>query len=385
MTRAIALEPVGVVHRALFGARRLLAFDDIERVENGVAFGRGGERVVLGALHERVAAIVRGPSLDGPAFAAWTAGPHPSRSAAIRLVAHAEAMSATDLHIEPTGSGALVRLRLDGELESWCTLDASATMRLVAALKGLAGCLPYRLDVVQEGRLSRPGIGADIRASFVPTALGERVALRLFGRLRTLDELGLETTPRARFEELLGARTGLVLIAGATGAGKTTTLYAALAHIAAARNGAHLSLEDPVEQRLRVAGIPVDQVELDPARGRSGEAMLAAALRQDIDVLCVGEIRTAEEASLAVKAAHTGRLVLAGVHAGSCEEAMVRMLDLGVDRALLQATLRGTMHQGLVTEQCCRNAGCPRCGGRGRRRRLVAHVTGTKASLEVAA
>src|SRR5207302_2159646 len=122
------------------------------------------------------------------------------------------------------------------------------------------------------------------------------------------EELGLPAAVRAAFERALDAPRGLIVVAGASGAGKTTTLYAALAHLAASRGGAHLSIEDPVEQRLRAAGIAVDQVELEPSRGITGESTLCAALRQDVDVIAVGEIRSAAEARLAIQAAHTGRL-----------------------------------------------------------------------------
>ena len=245
------------------------------------------------------------------------------------------------------------------------SIDRATGLRLIAALKHLSGCLPYRSDLVQEGRVPRPGVAADVRTSFLPTATGERAALRLFGRLRTLGDLGLPDPERAALEALLAAPSGLVLVAGATGAGKTTTIYAALAWLAASRSGAHLSLEDPVEQRLRAAGIPVDQVELRPERGLDAAAALAGALRQDVDVLAVGEIRTGAEAGLALQAAHTGRLVLAGVHAASTGEARQRLLDLGVDPSVLAVTLRGVVHQRLVPVAC---EPCAACAGGGRRR-----------------
>jgi type II secretory ATPase GspE/PulE/Tfp pilus assembly ATPase PilB-like protein len=270
-----------------------------------------------------------------------------------------------------------VRVRLAGELVELCRLAPVPAHSLVAALKGLAGCLPYRKDVVQEGRVQRSGVGADVRASFVPTALGERVALRLFGRLLSLEDLGLEPQILLGLRRALSARTGLLVVAGGTGSGKTTTLYAALAEVAASRRGAHLSLEDPVEQRLRVAGIPVDQIELSPERGLTAEAMLVAALRQDVDVLSVGEIRTASEAALAVKASHTGRLVLAGLHAGSVAEARQRLLDLCIEKALLDSTLRAVLYQELAGAPCgCEAAErCARCKGVGRVRRLSADLS----------
>jgi general secretion pathway protein E len=262
-----------------------------------------------------------------------------------------------------------------GELVPFTTVRAPLADRLIAAIKAISGCLPYRRDLVQEGRVPRAGVTADVRASFIPTALGERVALRLFGRLLELDALGFPVEVLEGLDRALTRQAGLIVIAGPSGAGKTTTLYAALARVVKRRPGAHLSLEDPVEQRLRVAGIAVDQVELAPERGLTGEAALVAALRQDVDVLSVGEVRTSEEASLALKAAHTGRLVLAGLHAGSVGEARQRLVDLGLDGRLLDQTLVAVLHQRLETVRCADgSAACPACGGLGRTRRVVGEL-----------
>jgi general secretion pathway protein E len=290
--------------------------------------------------------------------------------AASALLDIATSANASDIHLEPGLDHVDVRLRRMGELATFTTLTAPIARRLTAALKSLAGCLPYRFDLVQEGRVPRPGVTADVRASFVPTALGERIALRLFGRLLSLEALELPVDVRTGFERALTDHpSGLIIVAGPSGGGKTTTLYAALAHLAKHRHGAHLSLEDPVEQRLRVAGVPVDQVELAPERGLTGEAALVAALRQDVDVLAVGEVRTAAEARLALRAAHTGRLVLAGLHAGSATEARQRLLDLGLEKPLLDQTLVAVLHQRLETRACEDVAqDCPRCHGLGRTR-----------------
>ncbi|HVE86024.1 MAG TPA: ATPase, T2SS/T4P/T4SS family, partial [Myxococcales bacterium] len=180
---------------------------------------------------------------------------------------------------------------------------------------------------------------------------------------------------RGRFESVLRSGSGLVLVAGASGAGKTTTLYSSLEYVAGQRRSAHLSIEDPIEQRLRVAGVPVDQMELCPERGLTGEAALVAALRQDVDVVAVGEVRTAAEAELAVKAAHTGRLVLAGIHAGSAEEALQRLGDLGVESAMVRKTVLAILHQRLRTVPCPSHVpDCRECGGLGRRRAVEAEL-----------
>lgn len=314
------------------------------------------------------------PAVDGPALSGYAAGSWSPGRAARLLVAMASAAGASDIHVEPDVEGVRARLRIAGDLVDLARFERATGARLVCALKHIAGCLPYRADIVQEGRIAREGVAADVRASFLPTALGERAALRLFGQLLDLDTLGLDPGVRSGLERVLAHRTGLVLVAGPSGGGKTTTLYALLSLLARRRGDARLSIEDPVEQRLRLAGVAVDQVELCPERGLTAEAVLVGALRQDVDVISVGEVRTAGEASLALQAAHTGRLVLAGLHAGSAAEASQRLLDLGVDRAVLAATLLAVLHQRLETRPCadCQGPACRRCRGLGRVRLPVA-------------
>ena len=368
----------GIRETRLLGRTRLVRWDEVESLEGHAAIARG-RRILLDApAADAVRAALDGPRAAELAAAraeweGWLARPRGARRTALALLAAADRLAATDVHLEPGPGATLARIRLEGELVPLCALAPDEARAVGAALKGLAGCLPYRADLVQEGRIPREETRGDVRASFVPTAYGERVALRLFGRLHALEELGLDQATLSALRAALDAPRGLLLVAGPSGGGKTTTLYACLDHLSRVRAGAHLSLEDPVEQRLRARGIAVDQVELEPARGLDGEAALAAALRQDVDVLAVGEIRTPSEARLAVHAAHTGRLVLAGVHAGDAEEARTRLLDLGVEPALVATTLRAVLHQRLVAEPC---APCPACHGIGRVRRLQASLHG---------
>jgi len=356
-------------------------FDEMDTLEDdGVRLRSGTLRRLPSPLRTPIAAALAAPSASGRAAAdaaAWMAyvkGPWSPLRAARALLGIATAAGASDVHVEASGEVHRIRMRLAGAMVDLAEVSQSTGQRLTAALKHLAGCLPYRSDVVQEGRIPRAGVAADARASFLPTALGERVALRLFGQLYTLDELGLSTELLARLTELLSQRSGLVIIAGPSGGGKTTTVYAALRFLAQHRDGAHLSIEDPVEQRLRLAGIPVDQVELCPERGLTAEEALVGALRQDVDVLALGEVRRPEEAALALEAAHTGRLVIVGLHAGSAAEASQRMRDLGADPAVLSETLRGVLHQHLQTTPCPDGdaAACSRCGGSGRIRTPIA-------------
>lgn len=349
-------------------------FDEMVALESGgVRLSSGALRRLPAPLRPDLTAALTPPaptgslSADAAAWRAYSEGPWSPRRAGEALLSLASTAGASDVHIEADGTGHRVRLRLCGTLRDLAVLPEDTGRRLLAALKHLAGCLPYRSDVVQEGRIPRAGVAADVRASFLPTALGERAALRLFGRLYDLDALGLSEDLTRRFSALLQHDSGLIIIAGPSGGGKTTTVYAALSFLTARRSGAHLSIEDPVEQRLRVAGIPVDQVELCPSRGLTAEAALVGALRQDVDVVALGEVRRPAEAALALEAAHTGRLVIVGLHAGSTAEASQRMRDLGVDPAVLAQTLRGVLHQHLVPAPCPDGdeTDCPRCGGSG--------------------
>ncbi len=353
----------------------LVPYDEMSTFDDGVVTLDSGRRCTVPEPERpRVARALAPPEAagvlaeDALALLEYVSGDHSPRRAAAAMMDMATAAGASDLHLVAEGERVLALLRLAGQLQDFCAMPSAIGARLVAALKHRSGCMPYRSDIAQEGRIPREGITADARASFLPTATGERAAVRLFGRLTELSQLGLEPELRGRLEQALGARSGLLLVAGPSGGGKTTTIYAALAWLARRRGDAHLSLEDPVEQRLRLAGIPVDQVELCPARGLSAEAALVAALRQDVDVLAVGEIRSAPEAALALEAAHTGRLVLAGVHAGSADEAVQRMLDLAAEPGVLHATLIGVLHQRLETLACpdCEGTDCAACAGLGR-------------------
>jgi type II secretory ATPase GspE/PulE/Tfp pilus assembly ATPase PilB-like protein len=365
----------GLTLRTGWLAREFIPFDEVSHLEPSALRLHSGARHSLprgdAVLAQRALAAPQSTGVllqDAGALGSYLQGAWSPLRAAQALLSMATAAGASDVHLESEPGAVAILFRCVGVLAPFLSLPTAPGERLLAALKHLSGCLPWRRDVFQEGRISREGVAADVRTSFVPTAMGERAALRLFGRLRTLAQLGFDESLRAQLETLLAAPRGLVLLAGSSGAGKTTTLYAALTHLAASRGGAHLSLEDPVEQRLRVAGVPVAQVELSPERGLTGEAALVAALRQDLDVLAVGEIRTGPEAELAVRAAHTGRLVLAGVHAGSVAEARQRLLELGVERSVLETTLVGVLHQRLENRPCqpCQGSSCRLCAGHGR-------------------
>jgi type II secretory ATPase GspE/PulE/Tfp pilus assembly ATPase PilB-like protein len=301
------------------------------------------------------------------------------------ILTEAVRRSASDVHLEPTHRALEVRFRLDGVLQRVATLNRDLAPNLVARLKVLAELLTYRLDIPQEGSIrpeSNP-TSADMRVSTFPTIHGERVVVRLFdatGQTLDLEQLGLPADLLSGLLNLLRERSGAVLLTGPSGSGKTTTIYACLRHLVrSGRGGQHIvTIEDPVEQVLE--GVSQAQArpgsEFDFARG------LRSVLRQDPEILMIGEIRDRETATIAIEAALTGHLVISTLHAGSASGVLSRLLDMGIEPYLLTSGLKGILNQRLVRRlcpNCCRQAGdpnlraigCDACGQTGYRGRLL--------------
>ena len=280
-----------------------------------------------------------------------------------RLVADALRAGASDVHVETGEDAVRVRHRVDGVLRSVETLPRDVGLPLVSRLKILAGCdIADRLRP-QDGR-ARVRVAAgvvDLRLSTLPAARGENVVLRLQAPEAapgTFDALGFSSGDAARVAQLLDAREGLVLVTGPTGSGKTTTLYAALGRILA-RGGVNVvTVEDPVERRLP----GVVQVQVNERTGMTFATALRAILRQDPDVVLVGEVRDRETAAIAAQAALTGHLVLATLHTIDAASAVTRLADVGVEPSTVAAALRGVVAQRLVRRLCgsCRR---PRAAG----------------------
>jgi type II secretory ATPase GspE/PulE/Tfp pilus assembly ATPase PilB-like protein len=257
------------------------------------------------------------------------------------------------------------------------SLPRELAPNLVARLKVMAELLTYRLDIPQEGSV-REGpaqYGADLRVSTFPTVHGEKAVVRVFdasGQALDLEQLGFTPELLAELKRLLRERTGAILLTGPSGSGKTTTIYACLRHLV--RNeagGRHLvSIEDPVEQVIE--GVSQSQArpgsDFDFARG------LRSLLRQDPEVIMIGEVRDRETAAIAVEAALTGHLVISTLHAGSACGVVGRLLDMGIEPYLLTSGLKAILNQRLVRRACdaCRRPdGCERCAGTGYRGRLL--------------
>jgi len=281
------------------------------------------------------------------------------------LLARARARGASDLHLEPTPGALIARLRVDGVLENMTALPAELAPNLVARCKVISGLLTYRNDVPQEGGFKDDS--GEGRVSTFPTIHGEKVVVRFFqaGVAISLNQLGFSDRVQAGLTKALAWREGMVLVTGPAGSGKTTTLYACLERLA--REGRQVStLEDPVERELP----GVTQSSIQPAAGFDFARGLRSLLRQDPEVLLIGEIRDRETAEISLEASLTGHLVLATLHASQASGVAGRLLDMGLEPYLLTGALRGVLHQRLIRQRCDCGSVCDRCkpnGWSGRR------------------
>jgi general secretion pathway protein E len=286
---------------------------------------------------------------------------------------------ASDLVLEPLDDGTLVvRARIAGVYREIDRCARDGAQAAIARLKSLAGVPAYIVDEPQDGRIDgKPfALPGDLRAAFMPTVRGPRAALRLpaLGALPKPEALGLPAAVVGGLRAAMRLPQGLVLVCGPTGSGKTTTIHSLLVELAAERpDRLPLAIEDPVERRL--AGVV--QIEVKPHLQLGFTEMLRSALRQDPDVLVIGEIRDPATAQAAVRAALTGHLVVTTMHCGRAGEALPRLLEMGVSPELLLPVLSGVLAQRLVRviHPACQGAGCSDCNGGYAGRRVVADWT----------
>jgi general secretion pathway protein E len=262
---------------------------------------------------------------------------------------------ASDIHIEPYERHSVVRLRRDGVLRDIVRPPAGLHAAMASRIKIMASLDIAEKRLPQDGRISLrlAGRQVDVRVSTLPTTHGERLVMRLLDKSAArfgLDALGMADDTRAQFAALLGQPHGIVLVTGPTGSGKSTTLYSALQSLDAGQLNI-VTVEDPVEYDLPGVG----QIQANPRIGLSFAKALRAILRQDPDVIMIGEIRDLETAQIAVQASLTGHLVLATLHTNDAASAVTRLVDMGVEPFLLASTLRGVLAQRLV--RCV----CPHC------------------------
>ena len=283
------------------------------------------------------------------------------------LLTQAARDGASDIHIEPYERHSSVRFRVDGSLREVVQPNRALHAALISRLKIMAELDIAEKRLPQDGRISlRLGQRAiDVRVSTLPSAHGERAVLRLLDKSEsrlTLPAVGMEGQTLARFEQLVQQPHGIILVTGPTGSGKTTTLYAALQMLDATRTNI-MTVEDPIEYELAGVG----QTQVNPKIDLSFAKALRAILRQDPDVIMIGEIRDYETAQIAIQASLTGHLVLATLHTNDAPSAITRLTDMGVEPFLLSSSLLGVLAQRLVRKTCtaCRGAGCEACGHSG--------------------
>jgi type II secretory ATPase GspE/PulE/Tfp pilus assembly ATPase PilB-like protein len=299
------------------------------------------------------------------------------------IAAHALDTRASDIHIEAGALATLIRVRVDGLLQIQSQYPIEFHDRLITRIKVLA-----RLDIAekrlpQDGRLcighdfSKPNI--DCRVSILPTLHGEKAVIRILPSCvndLNLQEIGLLSDQLEIFQQALAQSNGLILVTGPTGSGKTRTLYSCLRRL----NQDHrnlCSIEDPIE--IRLAG--VNQVAYHPKAGLDFPTIIRALLRQDPDVIMIGEIRDSATAQLAIQAAQTGHLVLSTLHTRNASGAVARLKNLGVDQESIESCLLSVSSQRLVRKTCldCLNQDeinriqCPTCKGSGYFGRIGIH------------
>jgi general secretion pathway protein E len=283
------------------------------------------------------------------------------------LLTQAARDGASDIHIEPYERHSSVRFRVDGTLREVVQPNRALHAALISRLKIMAELDIAERRMPQDGRISlRIGTRAvDVRVSTLPSAHGERAVLRLLdkseGRL-SLEALGMQGDVLSRFTRLVAQPHGIILVTGPTGSGKTTTLYAALSRLDAAHSNI-MTVEDPIEYELPGVGQTQVNARIDLTFAKA----LRAILRQDPDVIMIGEIRDFETAQIAIQASLTGHLVLATLHTNDATSAVTRLTDMGVEPFLLSSSLLGVLAQRLVRKLCrsCQGAGCASCGQTG--------------------
>lgn len=280
--------------------------------------------------------------------------------------------NASDIHIEPFEHQTSVRMRLDGVITDFMTLQKNIHNSLIARIKILGDLDIAERRIPQDGhfRISIEGVNLNVRVSLIPTVFGEKAVLRLLASASTIDHMGTFGMTDANYEivrKMLQSPNGIIYLTGPTGSGKSTTLYMILEELA--KRDVNIStIEDPVEKNVA----KLNQMQVNNVAGLTFEVGLRALLRQDPDIIMVGETRDAETASISVRAAITGHLVLSTLHTNDAASSVVRLIDMGVEPYMIASSLVGIVAQRLVRKVC------PFCGEMGPMTEEEAGIAGVR-------
>ena len=346
--RSLAFALGRTIRMSIAGPKRIMdRIEEVYRPEN--VFEKILENVQGSYDVENIKDNVDEGELD---LGAARAGERPVIQLVDRIIAEGIQSRASDIHLEPEESGVAVRYRIDGVLRQVMVLPKPAGVPLVSRIKIMA-----QLDIAdrlrpQDGRarVAVSGNRVDLRISTLPASQGEKVVIRILDQRSTilsLDALGLLPDELTGIHELLQAREGIVLVTGPTGSGKTTTLYSMLRTVQA-RGVNIVTVEDPVEYRLQ----GIVQVQVNEKAGLTFPAALRSILRQDPDVILVGEIRDKETANIAIQASLTGHLVLSTLHTNDAASSVTRLIDIGIESYKIAAALKGVVAQRLMRRLC---------------------------------
>lgn len=275
-----------------------------------------------------------------------------------QLLAVAAERGVSDIHLEPMSDKLRVRFRIDGVLHDQNPIDAASMQQVLSRLKVLASMNIAQKRSPQDGTFTvmAKGDPIDLRVSTFPSFFGEKMVIRILDRnaqMLALDQLGFSKPMLEPFKQLLSRPNGFLLVTGPTGSGKTTTLYAALSALHTADKNI-VTLEDPIEYHLD----GITQGQINPQAGFTFEHGIRSVLRQDPDILLVGEIRDKQTAKIAIEAALTGHVVLSTLHTNDAASAIMRLMDMGVEPYLINAAVTGVLAQRLVRKICaaCKEA-----------------------------
>ncbi len=268
------------------------------------------------------------------------------------LVQRAYSTNASDVHIEPFEDKSLVRMRIDGTIVDYVTLQKALHASLIARIKIISGMDIAERRIPQDGhcKVKVGGVTINVRVSVIPTVFGEKAVMRLLASQAVIKHnrsYGMEDSDYEKFSKMLKSPNGIIYITGPTGSGKTTTLYMVLEDLS--RRQVNIStIEDPVEKNLP----RINQMQVNNQAGLTFEIGLRALLRQDPDIIMVGETRDAETASISIRAAITGHLVLSTLHTNSAVASIVRLVDMGMEPYMIANSLVGVVAQRLMRKVC---------------------------------